>query len=79
MLGLLNRVSKSHGKKVAPLWNTEERRGDGVFDALKPEFEGSNAYAATVWEGELLRRHYCPQVVEALKGVEGNVKEALKG
>lgn len=79
MLGLLNRVSKSHGKKVAPLWNTEERRGDGVFDALKPEFEGSNAFAATVWEGELLRRHYSPSVQEALKGIEANVREALKG
>ncbi|KAJ4325377.1 hypothetical protein N0V94_000719 [Neodidymelliopsis sp. IMI 364377] len=79
MLGLLNRVSRAHGKKVAPLWNTEERRGDGVFDALKPEFEGSNAFAATVWEGELLRRHYSPAVQEALKGIEGNVREALKG
>lgn len=79
MLGLLNRVSKAHGKKVAPLWNTEERRGDGVFDALKPEFEGSNAFAATVWEGELLRRHYAPAVREALNGIEGNVREAMKG
>ena len=79
MLGLLNRVSKAHGKKVAPLWNTEERRGDGVFDALKPEFEGSNAFAATVWEGELLRKHYSPSVQEALKGIEGNVRDALKG
>jgi nucleolar complex protein 3 len=79
MLGLLNRVSRSHGKKVAPLWNTEERRGDGVFDALKPEFEGSNAFAATVWEGELLRKHYSPSVQEALKGIEANVREALKG
>ncbi|XPT03327.1 hypothetical protein M3J09_012421 [Ascochyta lentis] len=79
MLGLLNRVSRAHGKKVAPLWNTEERRGDGVFDALKPEFEGSNAFAATVWEGEILRRHYSPAVQEALKGIEGNVKEAMKG
>ncbi|KAH6625570.1 nucleolar complex-associated protein-domain-containing protein [Boeremia exigua] len=79
MLGLLNRVARAHGKKVAPLWNTEERRGDGVFDPLKAEFEGSNAFAATVWEGELLRRHYAPAVQEALKGIEGNVKEALKG
>ncbi|KAF2993743.1 hypothetical protein E8E13_000717 [Curvularia kusanoi] len=79
MLGLLNRVTRAHGKKVAPLWNTEERRGDGVFDGLKPEFEGSNAFAATVWEGELLRLHYAPQVVEAVRGVEGNVNEALKG
>ena len=79
MMGLVNRVSKAHGKKIATLWNTEERRGDGVFDGLKGEYEGSNAFAATVWEGELLRRHYCPGVVEAVRGVEGNVKEALKG
>lgn len=78
MLGLLNRVTKTHGKKVAPLWNSEERRGDGVFDALKAEIEGSNPFAGTVWEGELLRRHFCPGVREALGGMERNVLEAGK-
>jgi nucleolar complex protein 3 len=79
MLGLLNRITKSHGKKVAPLWNTEERRGDGVFDALKGEVEGSNAFAGTVWEGELLKKHFAPSVREAVQGIERNVREAMKG
>jgi nucleolar complex protein 3 len=78
MLGLLNRITKTHGKKVAPLWNTEERRGDGVFDALKVEIEGSNPFAGTVWEGEILKRHYAPSVREAVLGVERNVLEATK-
>ncbi|KAH7374344.1 nuclear export protein Noc3 [Pyrenochaeta sp. MPI-SDFR-AT-0127] len=78
MLGLLNRITKTHGKKVAPLWYTEERRGDGVFDALKVEIEGSNPFAATVWEGEILRKHYCPAVKEAMGGIERNIKEAVK-
>ncbi|KAH7065970.1 nucleolar complex-associated protein-domain-containing protein [Paraphoma chrysanthemicola] len=79
MLGLLNRITRSHGKKVAPLWNTEERRGDGIFDALKGEVEGSNAFAGTVWEGEILKRHFAPSVREAVQGVERNVREAMKG
>jgi nucleolar complex protein 3 len=79
MLGLLNRITRSHGKKVAPLWNTEERRGDGVFDALKGEVEGSNAFAGTVWEGELLKKHFAPSVREAIQGVDRNVREALRG
>jgi nucleolar complex protein 3 len=79
MLGLLTRITKAHGKKVAPLWNTEERRGDGVFDALRGEVEGSNAFAGTVWEGELLKKHYAPGVREAVLGVERNVREAMKG
>ncbi|KAF2875086.1 nucleolar complex-associated protein-domain-containing protein [Massariosphaeria phaeospora] len=73
MLGLMNMVTKSHGRKVSALWNTEERRGDGVFDAFKPEIEGSNPFAGTVWEGEILRKHYCPIVREAMVGIEKNV------
>lgn len=78
MLGLVNRIVKSHGKKIAPLWNTEERRGDGVFDALKGEIEGSNPFAGTVWEGELLRKHFSPTVREAVGGIERGVREATR-
>lgn len=73
LLGLMNRVTKTHEKKISTLWNTEERRGDGVFDGLCQEVEGSNPFAGTVWEGELLRKHYCPAVREGVKGMEKNV------
>lgn len=76
MLGLLNQVTKAHGRKVNALWMTEERRGDGVFDALKPEIEGSNPFAGTVWEGELLRKHYSPTIRDAVVGIEKNVLDA---
>lgn len=76
MLGLLNQVTKAHGSKISALWVTEERRGDGVFDALKPEVEGSNPFAGTVWEGEILRRHYCPTIRDAVIGIEKNVMDA---
>jgi nucleolar complex protein 3 len=76
MLGLLGQVSKVHGRKVAGLWNSEERRGDGVFDAERGEVEGSNPFAASVWEGELLRLHYCEKVREGVKQVERNIRTA---
>ncbi|GIZ45257.1 hypothetical protein CKM354_000843300 [Cercospora kikuchii] len=73
---LLKSVTKTHGKKIAALWYTEERKGDGVFDALGQEVESSNPFASTVWEGELLRHHFDPKVREAVKVIETNVKEA---
>jgi nucleolar complex protein 3 len=76
MLGLMTKVTKIHGRKIGALWNSEERRGDGVFDPLREEIEGSNPFASTVWEGELLRRHFCPAVREAVGGIEKNIVEA---
>ncbi|KAG9246792.1 nucleolar complex-associated protein-domain-containing protein [Calycina marina] len=73
MMGLMNKVTKIHEKKVASLWNTEERRGDGQFDALSGEVEGSNPFATTIWEGELLRKHYCPAVRDSVKTMEKNI------
>ncbi|KAI9870256.1 MAG: hypothetical protein M1830_004474, partial [Pleopsidium flavum] len=75
MLGLMNRVTKTHGQKIAGMWNTEERRGDGVFDPLRGEVEGSNPFACTVWEGEILQSHYCPGVREAMKSLEKNIMD----
>ena len=69
-IGLLQKVAKIHGRKMAGLWRTEERRGDGVFDGLHAEVEGSNPFASTVWEGELLRLHYCPAVRDGVKILE---------
>jgi len=73
MLSLLNNVTKIHGRKIAALWNTEERRGDGVFDATRGDLEGSNPFASTVWEGELIKLHYAPGVREGIKGIEKTV------
>lgn len=76
VLSLLQQVTKTHQSKVAALWNTEERRGDGVFDAVGGEVEGSNPFAATVWEGELLRCHFDPRVRDAVKAMEKNVVQS---
>ncbi|KAI0433999.1 CBF/Mak21 family-domain-containing protein [Xylaria sp. FL1042] len=73
LLALLADVGNTHGRKIAALWNTEERKGDGVFNALSQSEEGSNPFATTVWEGELLRRHYCPKVRNAVKLMEKNI------
>lgn len=69
-LSLMNQVSKHHGPRVSPLWNTEERKGDGVFNAFANDIEGTNVFAGSVWEGELLRQHYCPQVRDAAIDIE---------
>ncbi|KAH0538151.1 hypothetical protein FGG08_005259 [Glutinoglossum americanum] len=74
MLALMTKAAKVHGRKMAGLWNSEERRGDGVFDPLRGEVEGCNPYASTVWEGEILRRHYCPGVREGVKVLEGVIR-----
>lgn len=76
MLGLMSNVTKIHGRKIGALWNSEERKGDGVFDPLRGEVEGSNPFASTVWEGEILRHHFCPAVREAVGGIEKNVLDA---
>ncbi|TGJ79796.1 hypothetical protein E0Z10_g8968 [Xylaria hypoxylon] len=73
LLALLADVGNTHGRKIAALWNTEERKGDGVFNALAQNEEGSNPFAATVWEGEILRRHYCPKVRDAVKMMEKSI------
>jgi nucleolar complex protein 3 len=40
---------------------------------LSGEVEGSNPFAATIWEGELLRRHFSPAIRDGVKVVEKNV------
>ena len=75
MVSLLSNVSKIHGRKVAALWNTEERKGDGVFDAMRGDLESSNPFASTIWDGELLKLHYAPAVREGIRGIERIIKE----
>ena len=44
--------------------------------ALGGEVDSSNPFAATVWEGEILRHHFDPRIRDAVKAVEKNVIEA---
>ena len=73
ILVLLEDVAHTHGKKISAMWNTEERKGDGKFNALSTSVEGSNPFAATIWEGELLRKHFSPKVREGVKLLEKNL------
>ncbi|KAK2059411.1 nucleolar complex-associated protein [Colletotrichum caudatum] len=76
VLALMQDVSHTHGKKIASLWRTEERKGDGTYNALSESVEGSNPFATTVWEGELLRRHFSPKVREGVKLLEKEISNA---
>jgi nucleolar complex protein 3 len=74
VLALLQDVIHTHGRKVNALWNTEERKDDGTYKPLSETVEGSNPFTATVWEGEILRKHYCPKVREEVKLLEKNIR-----
>ncbi|KAI8959119.1 nucleolar complex-associated protein 3 [Daldinia sp. FL1419] len=76
LLALLADVAGTHGRKIAALWNTEERKGDGAFNPLADSAEASNPFATTVWEGEILRRHYCPAVRRGVGIVEKSMNTA---
>jgi nucleolar complex protein 3 len=69
-LSLLNQVSRHHARRISSLWYSEERKGDGVFNPYATDIDTTNVFAGTVWEGELLKLHYCPQVREAASGIE---------
>jgi nucleolar complex protein 3 len=74
MLGLSQSLLRAHKRKIATLWHSEERKGDGVYDPLSRDVEGSNPFTTSVWEGELLRRHFAPAVRDSVKQLEGAVK-----
>lgn len=69
-LSLLNQVAKHHANRISSLWHSEERKGDGVYNPYATDIEATNVFAGTVWEGELLRLHYCPQVRDAAVDME---------
>ncbi|KAJ5159605.1 uncharacterized protein N7482_006609 [Penicillium canariense] len=69
-LSLMSQVSKHHARRISPLWHSDERKGDGVFNAYATDVEATNVYAGSVWEGELLRHHYCPQVRDTVLDIE---------
>ncbi|KAJ5256971.1 hypothetical protein N7478_013075 [Penicillium angulare] len=69
-LSLMTQMSRHHGRRISPLWHSDERKGDGVFNAYATDVEGTNVFAGSIWEGELLRQHYCPQVRDAAVDIE---------
>lgn len=78
MMGLLSQIMRVQGKKVSALWYTEERKGDGVWKGdtsvgAGGEVESGNPFAATIWEGEILRKHFAPGIREAHKILEKGV------
>ena len=75
MISLLANVTKIQGRKIAALWNTEERKGDGVFDAMRCDLESSNPFASTIWDGELLKLHYAPKVREGVRDIERMIRD----
>ena len=72
---LMQQAIKKHGKRAGlrGMFRTEERRNNGMHDGVTGDPEGSNPFAATVWEGELLRLHFCPEVRDGWKGMENMV------
>jgi nucleolar complex protein 3 len=71
-LNLMNKLAEKHGRKIEPLWFSDERKGDGIFRGESDSVEGTNVLAvgSGVWEEELLRKHYCPQVREGVVAID---------
>ncbi|KIX05835.1 uncharacterized protein Z518_03808 [Rhinocladiella mackenziei CBS 650.93] len=72
VLSLLARVVDKHSRKIEALWYSDERKGDGVFKGESESVEGTNVLAtgSGVWEGELLRKHFCPKVREQVVTID---------
>ena len=75
LLALLQQIIRVHVTKMKGLWDTDERKGNGVFDPHGADIEGSNPFAGTIWDGELMRLHYSPKVQEGIKGIDKVLKE----
>jgi len=72
LVTLMNRIVDKHGRRLEPLWYSDERKGDGVFRGEAETVEASNVFAvgSGVWEGELLRHHYVPEVSEQVRALD---------
>jgi nucleolar complex protein 3 len=72
ILSLMTKVADKHSRKIESLWYSDERKGDGIFHGESESIEGTNVFAvgSGVWECELLRHHYCPQVREDVKALD---------
>lgn len=80
LLTLLASILNRHGKRLEPLWYSDERKGDGLFRPDAATVEATNVFAvgSGVWEQELLRLHYCPEVREQVKEFDKHVMGLAK-
>lgn len=72
ILALLSEIVTKHGRKLEPLWYSDERKGDGVFRGDAETVEATQVFSvgSGVWEEELLRRHYCPFASEQVRAMD---------
>lgn len=72
LLSLMSKVAQKHGRKIEALWYNDERKGDGNFHGESESIEGTNALAlgSGVWESELLRHHFSPQVRKEVVNID---------
>lgn len=80
LITLMGSILNRHGKRLEPLWYSDERKGDGLFMGEAETVEGTNVFAvgSGVWEEELLRHHYCPEISEQVKGFDKLVNGLAK-
>jgi nucleolar complex protein 3 len=72
LLTLMTKIADKHGRKIESLWYNDERKGDGTFHGESDSIQGTNVLAvgSGVWENELLRHHYCPEVRDDVKALD---------
>lgn len=72
LVALMGRIVDKHGRKLEALWYSDERKGDGVFRSDGDTVEGTRVFAvgSGVWEEELLRHHYVPEISEQVRALD---------
>jgi nucleolar complex protein 3 len=72
LISLMSKFAQKHGRKIEALWYSDERKGDGTFNGQSESIEGTHVLAlgSGVWEMEVLRRHFSPQVRKDVVDIE---------
>lgn len=80
VLMLMNKIVDKHGRRLEPLWYSDERKGDGLFKPEAATVEATNVLAvgSGVWESELLRHHYCPDVRQHVESINKVISSLAK-
>ena len=75
ILALLLQIVTKYGRRLEPLWYSDERKGDGVFKSDAETVEATNVFCvgSGIWEEELLRRHYCPFAAELVRDIDKQI------